>query len=81
MIQQNASSSEEMASTSEELASQAQQLQQSIAFFKVDSNGYAKHDQKLVHFQSSAVVKNGQQPVYANGNGKHDEDDNEFELY
>ena len=37
VIQQNASTSEELASTSEELSGQAQQLQESIAFFKVDS--------------------------------------------
>ena len=37
VIQQNASASEEMASTSEELSSQAGQLQDTIAFFKVDT--------------------------------------------
>jgi len=37
VIQQNAGASEEMASTSEELASQAEQLQQTISFFKVDT--------------------------------------------
>ena len=37
VIQQNASASEEMASTSEELSSQAEQLQDTIAFFKVDT--------------------------------------------
>jgi methyl-accepting chemotaxis protein len=39
VIQQNASASEEMASTSEELSSQAEQLQDTIAFFKVDTKG------------------------------------------
>lgn len=38
VIQQNASASEEMASTSEELSSQAEQLQDTISFFKIDSN-------------------------------------------
>ncbi len=38
VIQQNASASEEMASTSEELSSQAQMLQQSMEFFRTDSN-------------------------------------------
>lgn len=38
VIQQNASASEEMASTSEELSTQAEQLQNTIAFFKVDSS-------------------------------------------
>jgi methyl-accepting chemotaxis protein len=37
VIQQNASASEEMASTAEELNSQADQLQNTIAFFKIDS--------------------------------------------
>jgi methyl-accepting chemotaxis protein len=35
--QQNASSSEELAATAEEMSSQAEQLQQSMAFFKLDS--------------------------------------------
>jgi methyl-accepting chemotaxis protein len=39
VIQQNASASEEMASTSEELSSQAEQLQDTIAFFKIDTKG------------------------------------------
>lgn len=38
VIQQNASSAEEMASMSEELTSQAQQLQNTAAFFRVDSS-------------------------------------------
>jgi len=37
--QQNASSSEELAATSEEMSSQAEQLQQTMAFFKVESSG------------------------------------------
>jgi methyl-accepting chemotaxis protein len=37
VIQQNASASEEMASTSEELAGQAEMLQQTISFFRTDS--------------------------------------------
>jgi methyl-accepting chemotaxis protein len=40
--QQNASASEELAATSEELSAQAEQLQESIAFFKINSgNGHA----------------------------------------
>lgn len=39
IIQQNASSSEELSSTAEELTSQAGQLQQTIAFFKIESRG------------------------------------------
>ena len=42
VIQQNASASEEMASTSEELSSQAEQLQDTISFFKVDTNAGSK---------------------------------------
>jgi methyl-accepting chemotaxis protein len=38
VIQQNASSSEEMASTSEELSSQAQQLQSTVAFFMLEQH-------------------------------------------
>ncbi len=45
VIQQNAGASEEMSSTSEELSSQAEQLQNSIGFFKLDSNsdGISRH--------------------------------------
>lgn len=42
VIQQNASSSEEMSSTAEELAAQAEQLQEAIAFFKIDDKGIYK---------------------------------------
>ncbi|MDA8137917.1 MAG: methyl-accepting chemotaxis protein [Desulfobacteraceae bacterium] len=45
VIQQNASASEEMASTSEELSSQAERLQETIAYFKVDSHRQAAHMQ------------------------------------
>lgn len=45
VIQQNASFSEEMASTAEELASQADHLEESIAFFKVDSKETSKASQ------------------------------------
>ncbi len=41
VIQQNASLAEEMSSTAEELSAQAEQLQQSIAFFRIGSAGYA----------------------------------------
>jgi methyl-accepting chemotaxis protein len=40
--QQNASSSEELAATAEEMSGQAEQLQQTMAFFKLDSSGSAK---------------------------------------
>jgi len=38
VIQQNAGASEEMASTSEELSGQAEQLQETIAFFRIDTS-------------------------------------------
>ncbi|MGB3222679.1 MAG: methyl-accepting chemotaxis protein [Desulforhopalus sp.] len=50
VIQQNASASEEMASTSEELSGQAEQLQDTIAFFKVDT-------------RSGSAVRHAPQPV------------------
>ena len=43
VIQQNASSSEEMSSTSEELSSQAEMLQSAISYFRLNGgNGHAK---------------------------------------
>jgi methyl-accepting chemotaxis protein len=42
IIQQNASASEEMASTAEELTGQAEQLQDTIGFFKLDSEALNK---------------------------------------
>jgi len=38
ITQQNASASEELAATAEEMSGQAQQLQQTIDFFKVETN-------------------------------------------
>lgn len=55
VIQQNASASEEMASTSEELSSQAEQLQDTIAFFKVDTKAGVK-----VRHTSQPVAKKKQ---------------------
>ncbi|MBT8338744.1 MAG: methyl-accepting chemotaxis protein [Desulfatitalea sp.] len=46
VIQQNASASEEMASTAEELSSQADVLQNTIAFFKIDTRD-AGREQKV----------------------------------
>jgi methyl-accepting chemotaxis protein len=42
VVQQNASSSEELASSSEELASQADQLKTTIEFFKIETNAEEK---------------------------------------
>ena len=51
VIQQNASATEQMASTSEELASQAQQLQDTMAFFKVNTTAN-HHNRSNVHHSS-----------------------------
>jgi methyl-accepting chemotaxis protein len=48
IIQQNASASEEMASTAEELTSQAEQLQDTIGFFKLDTEGYVKQRKSTI---------------------------------
>lgn len=48
VTQQNAGASEEMAATSEELAAQAEELQTSIAFFRTDSSGTARHTARPV---------------------------------
>jgi methyl-accepting chemotaxis protein len=40
--QQNASSSEELAATAEEMSGQAEQLQQTMAFFKLESSAHAQ---------------------------------------
>ena len=55
VIQQNASASEEMASTSEELSSQAEQLQDTIAFFKIDTKTGSR-----THHAPKPVVKKKQ---------------------
>ncbi len=67
VIQQNAGASEEMSSTSEELSSQAEQLQNSIGFFKLDSNsnGISRHStfvQNTAH-QAKAVNKTKHEPM------------------
>ena len=56
MIQQNASSGEEMASTSEELASQAEQLESAIEFFKLTENG--DNNGKSVYKEYSELSRN-----------------------
>jgi len=53
VIQQNASASEELASTAEELSSQADQLQQSIAFFKVDTSARQQNASKALSAKPS----------------------------
>ncbi len=60
VIQQNASASEEMSSTAEELSSQAGQLQDTIAFFKVDS----KTNIKEVRVEPKAKTKKDNHSVF-----------------
>ncbi len=60
VIQQNASASEEMSSTAEELSSQAGQLQDTIAFFKVDS----KTNIKDVRVEPKAKTKKENHSVF-----------------
>ena len=78
VIQQNASASEEMASTSEELSSQAEQLQDTIAFFKLDTQ--AGQGAKRAKARAKGAVHKApatelhhhfqkMQPKAANGNG------------
>ena len=58
VVQQNASASEEMASTSAELLSQAEQLQNTIAFFKLNSgSAVAKTGIAAAGKQAKAVQK------------------------
>jgi methyl-accepting chemotaxis protein len=42
IVQQNASSSEELAATAEELSGQAMQLSETISFFKTEANSDVK---------------------------------------
>jgi methyl-accepting chemotaxis protein len=53
VIQQNASSAEEMSSTAEELAAQAEQLQKSIAYFRMEGTGYG--DRKKLAMKMPAM--------------------------
>ncbi|PIE35963.1 hypothetical protein CSA56_01895 [candidate division KSB3 bacterium] len=95
IIQQNAVSSEEMAGTVEELASRADQLQQTIAFFTVDTTvrpmltSDAGHRVRLVENYEHervevdrAIVEHARTVPDMGENG-HDRDelDDEFERY
>jgi methyl-accepting chemotaxis protein len=55
VIQQNAGAAEEMSATSEELATQAEQLQQTIAYFHVDSADVATTAQAAAPVAKPAV--------------------------
>lgn len=83
VTQQNASASEELSSTAEELASQADQLQNTIGFFKVDSDAryQANYESRSINTVQtripeintgvagrSAVVHNGQNVSADNAN-------------
>lgn len=52
VIQANSAAAEEMASTSEELAAQAAQMQNTIAFFKLDTAGEESMSRPQVQFRS-----------------------------
>ncbi|HEX2839745.1 methyl-accepting chemotaxis protein [Hyphomicrobium sp.] len=84
VTQQNASASEEMSATAEELANQADRLQETIAFFRVESSAIAarkaaKADKPAVHaqiakaqsFQRPKAKASAAKPVApkSNGNG------------
>jgi len=49
ITQQNASASEELAATAEEMSGQAEQLQQSMAFFKVESGSAVIQHKTMLH--------------------------------
>jgi methyl-accepting chemotaxis protein len=55
--QQNASSSEELAATAEEMSSQAEQLQQSMAFFKLQSTHGPSSPASRKPAKKAAVMK------------------------
>jgi methyl-accepting chemotaxis protein-1 (serine sensor receptor) len=61
--QQNASASEELAATSEELSGQAEQLQQSVAFFKLDSETNAPRRSGKAEAGSSAERRAPNSPM------------------
>ena len=66
VVQQNATASEELASTSEELSSQAEQLEDTIHFFKLDSN-YTKSKNQ----SESEEDGKSHSSEYRYSNGKH----------
>jgi methyl-accepting chemotaxis protein len=55
--QQNASSSEELAATSEEMSNQAEQLQQTMSFFKLDSNVRGAASSYVAHKSPAGAKK------------------------
>jgi methyl-accepting chemotaxis protein len=55
--QQNASSSEELAATAEEMSGQAEQLQQTMSYFKLDSNSLSGGSAQFQVRKSSASSK------------------------
>ncbi len=62
VIQQNASASEEMSATAEELAAQSEAMKESIAFFKLSSNGHrAKDAAPAKHHPAAKVAHIGKQ--------------------
>lgn len=88
VTQQNASASEEMASTSEELSSQAEELQQTMGFFRVNSNNNAQVPRALPATSSTpkASAKVAPQATNENSSGlaldmNSNFSDDEFEKF
>ena len=79
--QQNASSSEELAATAEEMSGQAEQLQQTMAFFKLDSSAQSGAGSFAVR-KSSASSKTGMVRKAAPKAGGHAElDETQFTKF
>ncbi|MDX2110199.1 MAG: methyl-accepting chemotaxis protein [Verrucomicrobiota bacterium] len=64
VIQQNASASEEMASTAEELTSQAEQLQNTMAFFTIQSTERSKLN--AIHSRTDTRTATARKPERSN---------------
>jgi len=97
VIQQNAGASEEMASTSEELSGQAEQLQETIAFFRIDTGRQnnsaraahpprkqapATHVAHIAHVPAKAKMAQKSLPgISLDLDGDKDHLDDEFEKF
>ncbi|RFC37826.1 MAG: methyl-accepting chemotaxis protein [Candidatus Nitrotoga sp. SPKER] len=65
ITQQNASASEELAATAEDMSNQADQLQQTMGFFKVESNGAGSQQRQAAVNQVAASNNKAARPVKA----------------
>jgi len=61
--QQNASASEELAATSEELSGQAEKLQNSVSFFRTETNGPALSASRAVSSSTERRARTGRIPA------------------